>query len=66
VGKRLHGENCAELFGILEAESFWNANVTRPLERSESLSRCLDPWAIRWPSTLSGTWSDISRSKEYK
>ena len=20
-----------------------------PLERSESLSRCLDPWAIRWP-----------------
>ena len=21
VGKRLHGENCAELFGILEAES---------------------------------------------
>ena len=30
VGKRLHGENCAELFGILEAES--ETRITRSPE----------------------------------
>jgi hypothetical protein len=44
---------CAESFGIQEAESFRSVTLTRPLERSESLSRGLDPWAIRWPITFS-------------
>ena len=32
---------------------FRSVTLTRPLGRSESLSGCLDPWAIRWPITFS-------------
>ena len=32
---------------------FRSVTLTRPLERSEFLGGCLDPWAIRWPITFS-------------
>jgi hypothetical protein len=34
-------------------------SLAKPLEPLESLSRCLDPWAIRWPIIFSRNLSRI-------